>query len=125
MIGEIKMTKAERIALMFIIIVFVVIAAGLVRCPVQKKAKAQTTHPLKDKTIEFVGRSVLELLREYSTECYADSQQTQIGGITVWIESTGVGTVVDDGKEWIHREPTFTGFMAFLENKYGGGNGGR
>lgn len=58
--------------------------------------------------------------REYSAECYADSNY-------VWCDSVRVYGMSETSwqfpskiiwREWIHREPTLPGFMQFLEEKY-------
>ena len=62
------------------------------------------SNKLMDYHLELVGRNTLKLLKLYSAECYADSVKKQKDFGWEWI--------------WIHREPTLSGFMAFLEGKY-------
>ncbi len=67
--------------------------------------------------------------REYSEECYADSAKVRMGLFYTFegnkfkaiydpkpYESTG--NLIEVNDEWIHYEPTFPGFMQFLEEKY-------
>ena len=65
----------------------------------------------------FLGlMAVKNELELYSVECYADSiYDTSL--MYLKLNETTARLEIDSTK-YIHREPTFTGFMQFLEKKY-------
>lgn len=77
----------------------------------------------------FTAMVMLSLLREYSAECYADSELVKMGLFYTFEGNKfkaiydpkpyeSIGNLIEVNDEWIHRDPTFTGFMEFLEAKY-------
>ncbi len=81
--------------------------------------------------LEFIGINVLKLLQEYSAECYADSFAMS-GEVFLDWETAKLDTVYPPSKlpamligstgeivrKYFHKQPTFPGFMKFLEGKH-------
>ncbi len=61
--------------------------------------------------------SLLYEYREYSAECYADSQHIETHPVITNKEGAVLPVYIISWV-WIHRTPTLPGFMQFLEEKY-------
>ena len=72
----------------------------------------------------FTIINILSLYDEYEKECYADSSQiVRHFGYGVCYMMPGDKCITPghyDKKVWIHREPTFQGFIEFSRKKTGG-----
>ena len=64
-----------------------------------------------------VIRTLLYEYREYSAECFADSQLIDTHQIITGKEGQILPVYIIKWK-WIHRIPKLSGFMQFLEKKY-------
>ncbi len=134
--------KRDKILPTIILIAIVLIVACLIKCPVQRNVEAQ--EKAKSLTIQsdYLASSgpylelykfnesddtltvnrhiavicVLDLLREYSAECYADSEAVDIE-LKDWYFLPDDQKFGDD-VFYIHRNLTLPGFIKFLDEKY-------
>ena len=61
--------------------------------------------------------SLIYEYREYSAECYADSQHIKTHPVSLGPDGQVYAVYIIEWK-WTHRDPTLPGFMEFLERKY-------
>ena len=82
-----------------------------------------------DSTIQVIMvQYFLQLYDEYEQECYKDSTQTEhhitdgtpcYGTSRNWDDFTCITPGHYDEMTWVHKEPTFQGFMEFIRKKKG------
>lgn len=122
--------KPAKLLTIIVLTAVIMVALCFYRCPVQEKAIAQESNfrvwfARHKQTIN----SLFYEYREYSIKCYADSTKVRMGLFytfegnkfkAIYDPEPGeiIGNLIEVKDEYIHREPTFLGFMDWLEEKY-------
>ena len=70
-------------------------------------------------------------MKNYEMECYADSELVKMGLFYTFEGNTfkaiydpkpyeSIGNLIEVNDEWIHQDPTFPGFIKFLDDRFAG-----